>query len=71
MTKKQTYDLIDKFTPTCGVTGFLMIVGCFADVYFTYHFEWDAWLFGAVFTGILVPGKGVKILDNYIGKKGK
>lgn len=69
-TLSKTSAIIDHLTPECGVTGVLMLLGCCADCYFTYHFEWDAWLFGAVFTGIMVPGKGIKVLDNYvIGKK--
>lgn len=55
----------------CNITGLLMFIGCIADVYFTYHFEWDAWLFGAVFTGIMVPGKAAKVLGDYVGKKKK
>lgn len=59
---------LDKYNPTCSITGVLMFIGCMADIYFTYHFEWDAVWFGAVFTGIMVPGKAAKILDNYVGK---
>lgn len=69
MGSKQTLEWFDKFNPACNVTGLLMFIGCMADIYFTYHFEWDAWLFGAVFTGIMVPGKAAKVLGDYVGKK--
>lgn len=69
MTKKAAYGLIEKFAPQCGLINFLIAVGCFADIYFTYHFKWQAWEFGMVFTGILVPGKAAKIFSDFMGKK--
>lgn len=59
----------DKFNPACNITGLLMFMGCSADIAFTYIFKWDAWLFGIVFTGIMVPGKAAKVLGDYVGKK--
>lgn len=69
MGKKQALDWIFHLTPACGVTGVLTIFGCVSTVWFTYTQEWSPWAFGTVFTGIMVPGKGIKILDNMVGKK--
>lgn len=62
-------NLIERFAPNCGVMGFLMVIGCFSDIFFTYHFKWQAWEFGMVFTGILVPAKAAKIADARWGRK--
>lgn len=67
--KRSKQTLIQHLSPECGFVGLLTIFGCAATVYFTYSQEWSPWAFGTVFTGILVPGKGIKILDNMVGKK--
>lgn len=65
MDKKQT--LIGQLTPECGVMGILMMAGCAAVVYFTYHFEWDAYAFTVAFSVVMTGGKGMKILDKKFG----
>lgn len=70
-TDNKTVDILDKLTPQCGFINLMSCIGCLADIYFTYHFEWEAWEFGMVFTGILVPAKAAKIADARWGGKGK
>lgn len=69
MVKSRVSKTLDHLIPSCGLVGFMIVVGCFADIYFTWSFKWEAWEFGMVFTGILVPGKAAKIADARWGRK--
>lgn len=62
---------VDRWTPQCGITGVLMMMGCMATIGFTAYYDWGAYGFLASFTTIMTGGKGLKILDTKLnaGKK--
>lgn len=66
MTKSKTVDIIDKLNPKCGLIGLMTLLGCGADVYFTDKYEWHPLYFGAVFVGIIVPSKAIKIFEGIV-----
>lgn len=54
---------------TCGVTGWLMILGCVSTVVLTVYQGWDGWTFGGVYALIMTGGKAMKIAGSKFGGK--
>ncbi len=58
---------VDRWTPQCGLTGMMVIIGCSYTIYGAEMHSWSPWDFGGVFCLIMGGGKGMKILGDKLG----